>query len=72
MDRRTSIEHGYSRKQGVVREMVMVPRDAPEPYRDRSELWNAVEEYEPVTARARENEQIMERNSLVERPSGII
>ena len=72
LDRRTGIEHGYSRKQGVVREMVMVPRDAPEPYRDRSELWNAVEEYEPVTDRARENEQIMERNSLVERPSGII
>ena len=29
-------------------------------------------EYAPVTDRARENEQIMERNSLVERPSGII
>lgn len=29
-------------------------------------------EYEPVTDRARENEQIMERNALVERPSGII
>lgn len=29
-------------------------------------------EYAPVTDRARENEQIMERNALVERPSGII
>ena len=29
-------------------------------------------EYEPVTDRARENELIMERNALVERPSGII
>ena len=29
-------------------------------------------EYEPVTERTRENEQIMERNALVERPSGII
>ena len=29
-------------------------------------------EYAPVTDRARENEQIMERNALVERPGGII
>ena len=29
-------------------------------------------EYAPVTDRVRENEQIMERNALVERPSGII
>lgn len=29
-------------------------------------------EYEPVTDRARENEQIMEWNALVERPGGII
>lgn len=29
-------------------------------------------EYAPVTDRASENEQIMERNALVERPSGII
>lgn len=155
-DRRTGIEHDYSRKQGVVRDEVLLPRDAPELYRDRGELWNAVEaaetrsnsrlsrefelargwaerelvsrgmcaderehtperdrayidcrsyaargidrepirhegpavramesrerercaaegrEYAPVTDRARENEQIMERNALVERPSGII
>lgn len=45
-DRRTGIEHDYSRKQGVVRSEVLLPRDAPEPYRDRSELWNAVEESE--------------------------
>ena len=42
-DRRTGIEHDYSRKQGVVRSEVLLPRDAPEPYRDRGELWNAVE-----------------------------
>lgn len=42
-DRRTGIEHDYSRKQGVVRSEVLLPRDAPEPYRDRDELWNAVE-----------------------------
>lgn len=29
-------------------------------------------EYAPATGRTRENEQIMERNALVERPSGII
>ena len=45
-DRRTGIEHDYSRKQGVVRDEALLPRDAPEPYRDRSELWNAVEESE--------------------------
>lgn len=45
-DRRTGIEHDYSRKQGVVRSEVLLPRDAPELYRDRSELWNAVEESE--------------------------
>ncbi len=42
-DRRTGIEHDYSRKRGVVRSEVLLPRDAPELYRDRSELWNAVE-----------------------------
>ena len=45
-DRRTGLEHDYSRKQGVVRSEVLLPRDAPELYRDRSELWNAVEESE--------------------------
>lgn len=53
-DRRTGIEHDYSRKQGVVRSEVLLPRGA------------------PATDRARENEQIMERNALIERPSGII
>ena len=42
-DRRTGIEHDYSHKRGVVRSEVLLPRDAPELYRDRSELWNAVE-----------------------------
>ena len=45
-DRRTGIKHDYSRKQGVVRSEVLLPRDAPERYRDRGELWNAVEESE--------------------------
>lgn len=42
-DRRTGLEHDYERKRGVVRSEVLLPRDAPELYRDRCELWNAVE-----------------------------
>lgn len=42
-DRRTGLEHDYERKRGVVRSEVLLPRDAPELFRDRSELWNAVE-----------------------------
>lgn len=46
VDRRTGIEHDYERKQGVVRDEVLLPDGAPEIFRDRSELWNAVEESE--------------------------
>lgn len=46
VDRRTGIEHDYERKQGVVRDEVLLPGGAPELFRDRSELWNAVEESE--------------------------
>ena len=42
-DRRTGLEHDYERKRGVVRSEVLLPRDAPELYRDRGEPWNAVE-----------------------------
>ena len=42
-DRRTGLEHDYERKSGVVRSEVLLPRDAPELYRDRGELWNAAE-----------------------------
>ena len=42
-DRRTGLEHDYERKRGVVRSEVLLPRDAPELYRDRGELWNAAE-----------------------------
>lgn len=52
-DRRTGIEHDYSRKRGVVRSEVLLPRDAPELYRDRGELWNAVE-----AAEARSNSRL--------------
>lgn len=42
-DRRTGLEHDYERKRGVVRSEVLLPRDAPELYCNRGELWNAVE-----------------------------
>lgn len=42
-DRRTGLEHDYSCKQGVVRSEVLLPRDAPERWLDRGELWNDVE-----------------------------
>ena len=40
--------------------------------RERERCAAECREFAPVTDRARENEQIMERNALVERPSGII
>ena len=42
-DRRTGLEHDYERKRGVVRSEVLLPRDAPERWLDRGELWNDVE-----------------------------
>ena len=42
-DGRTGLVHDYERKGGVVRDEVLLPRDAPERWLDRSELWNAVE-----------------------------
>lgn len=42
-DARTGLVHDYERKGGVVRDEVLLPRDAPERWLDRSELWNAVE-----------------------------
>lgn len=59
LDRRTGIEHDYSRKQGVVRSEVLLPRDAPELYRDRGELWNAVE-----AAEHRRNSQLAREYEL--------
>ena len=42
-DRRTGLEHDYERQRGVVRSEVLLPRDAPERWLDRGELWNDVE-----------------------------
>ena len=40
------VRHDYTRKQGIVWEHVFLPHNAPESWRDRSILWNAVEENE--------------------------
>ena len=40
------IQHDYTRKQGLVYEQVLLPPQAPTEWKDRSILWNAVEETE--------------------------
>ena len=40
------IQHEYTRKQGLVYEQVLLPPQAPPEWKDRSVLWNAVEETE--------------------------
>lgn len=40
------IEHDYTRREGVVHSEIMLPENAPERYRDRATLWNAVEQVE--------------------------
>ena len=40
------ITHNYTRKKGVVHTEVMLPKNAPGTYADRSALWNAVEAIE--------------------------
>ena len=43
---RDGLTHDYSRKSGVVHSEIMLPTHAPEAYKDRSTLWNAVEKKE--------------------------
>ena len=40
------VQHDYTRKQGLVYEQVLLPPQAPPEWKDRSVLWNAVEEAE--------------------------
>ena len=40
------IQHDYTRKQGLVYEQVLLPPQVPPEWKDRSVLWNAVEETE--------------------------
>ena len=40
------IQHDYTRKQGLVWQQVFLPEYAPQEWKDREQLWNAVEEVE--------------------------
>ena len=40
------IQHDYTKKQGLVWQEVFLPEYAPQEWRDREKLWNAVEEVE--------------------------
>jgi hypothetical protein len=45
-DQRTGLRFNYTRKRGVSRREILLPEGAPEAYKDRSTLWNAVEKRE--------------------------
>ena len=45
------IQHDYTRKQGLVYEQVLLPSQAPPEWKDRSVLWNAVEDAEKTKDR---------------------
>ncbi|CCD86696.1 putative conjugal transfer protein; traA [Bradyrhizobium sp. ORS 285] len=45
-DERLGREQDYAAKRGVVHSEVMLPENAPEAWRDRERLWNAVESFE--------------------------
>ena len=40
------VQHDYTRKHGLIYEQVLLPPQAPPEWKDRSVLWNAVEETE--------------------------
>ena len=40
------IQHDYTKKQGLVWQQVFLPEYAPQEWKDREKLWNAVEEVE--------------------------
>lgn len=46
VDEKTGQTHDFTRKKDVIRGEVLLPNGAPERFRDRSVLWNAVEEKE--------------------------
>ncbi|WP_420731388.1 MobA/MobL family protein [Hwanghaeella sp. 1Z406] len=45
-DDRLEGSHDFSNKRGVVHSEVMLPKDAPEQWRDREQVWNDVEAFE--------------------------
>jgi len=48
-DERTGLTHDYSRKNGVAHSEIMLPSHAPNEYKNRAVLWNAVEKIERRT-----------------------
>jgi len=46
VDERTDITHDYRRKSGVDHSVIMAPKNAPSWIKDRSQLWNTIEQVE--------------------------
>jgi hypothetical protein len=46
VDHRTGEIHDYTRKDGVIHAGIVLPKNAPEEYKNRSDLWNAAEKSE--------------------------
>ena len=73
-DERTGLTHDYSRKQGVEFNRIYLPENAPQEYRDRETLWNAVERKEnrsnSCTARELEVAFPYEFNAMQRREAG--
>jgi Ti-type conjugative transfer relaxase TraA len=46
VDERTGKMHDYTRKSDIVNSAILLPENAPEAFRDRETLWNAVEKIE--------------------------
>lgn len=73
-DERTGITHDYTRKQGVESSRIYLPENAPQSYRDRQILWNAVEKKEnrsnSCTARELEVAFPYEFNEMQRREAG--
>jgi len=45
----TGIIHDYTKKQGVAKSIILLPKNAPEEYKNRATLWNAVEQVEKAS-----------------------
>ena len=52
-DHRTGLTHDFSNKPHIIHSEIVLPTGAPEAFRDRETLWNAVE-----TAETRKNSQV--------------
>lgn len=45
-DHETGLEHDFSRKSGVLHQEILLPKNAPEAFRDRETLWNSAQSAE--------------------------